>query len=280
MIIPQPGRLVAVFVYDFGERLTWHSALGSVEDLFELKTIVGTNTATVAVIAVPEILADEQTDMIRVLANTFDDLVTLDSPFPPERLDLPRRLHRLGTKANLSGLWEQESVYQSEALRRQVPEGLAGLTERSRRPTLLRTKDEVFDHLWDMAPGRVSRYAYIDSIKNDFGTLRRSRRFKFDFIVEGPRPTPVDVIRGEDHGMRERLRYLSLKARLIRYQLDQAGRFEPKPAHRPLLILDGNIAGPDHDPARYMRALTRVGWNVAGQDQPNRIREAIFDENL
>jgi len=50
LLIPRPGRLVAIYVYDFGTRITWHSALGALEDLFELKTAVGIQVVAIAVI--------------------------------------------------------------------------------------------------------------------------------------------------------------------------------------------------------------------------------------
>jgi hypothetical protein len=214
--------------------------------------------------------------MIRLIENTFDDVVILHTPSPSgEELDFPTRLYRLVARDRLYNLWEQESHYQREMFPRQFPANLAQLAERAREPVIPRPKEAVFELLRDRVPGRVVQNATVASIKPNIGRLRRPYSFKFDFMVDVRHPALIDVIRGAHYGMRRRLRYLSLKARLIRYRIED-GVLAPNRAYQPLLIVDGNIAGPDHDPFRYIRALIRVGWIVAGQEQQERIMETIL----
>src|SRR5258707_3382477 len=49
LVAPEPGKIVAVFLYGRGQRPTWRSALAALEDLFEVKLQIGQSTAAMAV---------------------------------------------------------------------------------------------------------------------------------------------------------------------------------------------------------------------------------------
>jgi hypothetical protein len=46
---------------------------------------------------------------------------------------------------------------------------------------------------------------------------------------------------------------------------------------RPLLVVEGNLAGPDHDPYRYVRSLVSVGWELMSADAVNEIQRVLRD---
>jgi len=88
------------------------------------------------------------------------------------------------------------------------------------------------------------------------------------------------VIRAGRYGSREKLRYLMVKARMLRYRVDD-GRLRSRAADfRPILIVDGNLSGPDHDPYRYVRALLSVGWEIFATDQIDLLAEMLRHGHL
>jgi hypothetical protein len=107
------------------------------------------------------------------------------------------------------------------------------------------------------------------------GGLHRPYRFKFDYMVPTQPPLLVDVVRGHHSGLRKRLRYMMAKARLIRYSIEPDGIFPRGPDYRPVALVGGTLAGPDHDPYRYVRALLSVGWDLVHEEQPERIRRLV-----
>jgi hypothetical protein len=95
-----------------------------------------------------------------------------------------------------------------------------------------------------------------------------------------PIEVPIQVVRVRGHASRDVLRYLMTKARLMRYR-GEGGRLERlRNRVRPLLVVEGNLAGPDHDPFRYVRSLVSVGWEVVSAEAASTFTRVLRDANL
>jgi hypothetical protein len=276
LIVPEPGKLVTIHFYDFHERVTWHAALGALEDLFEVKTTVGPYTKAVAIVNVPEHTTVETEDMIRLLANSFDAfLPRQDRGSPRVGADLLHGVSDGGVREGLLPLWLEEGTYQRSALSREFDEDDLALLVNVRQDRPGRSpelKGRALELLRTAFNEPVSEGRLVDSVKSSMGDLSRSYRFKFDFMVSTHPPVVVDVVTGKRFGMRERLRYMMAKARLIRYWVGADGIRPRQPDYRPLALVSGTLAGPDHDPYRYVRALRSVGWEVAHEQDAARLK--------
>jgi len=257
--------------------------MGAVEDLFEFKISVGAQALATAIIASPEIPNERQKQMLRLIENTFDDVhfLTGQPQTLAEEFYLRRVLFRREPKVNLIHLWKSEAEFQLDAARREIPPAeLSSLVDKSRIP-IGHNAGQAEERLYDVLTrsGRpVVPNPKIETIKPFVGKLKFPYRLNFDFMVNAQRPVLVELIRIARSNITERLRYISLKARLTRYAVAEDGLIAHKPGYRALLVVDGNVAGPDHDPARYLRAIMRAGWNVVSQDRPQEILEIIADE--
>lgn len=279
LFIPEPGKLATIHFYDFSERVTWHSTLGALEDLFELKTIVGPLTKAVAIVMRPERTVGDADDMIRLLANSFDAFLPYQGPDSRQAAaGLIGGIADARVRDSLSDLWLAEAKYQRAALSRGFDQDdYAPLvdTRRDQTPASRNLKGRVFELLRDTFREPVSEGRMVESIKSSMGHLQKTYRFKFDFMVSTHPPMVVDVVEGKRSGMRERLRYMMAKARLIRYWISADGITSRQPDYRPLALVSGTLAGPDHDPYRYVRALLSVGWEVAHEQGIGRILRGL-----
>jgi hypothetical protein len=76
----------------------------------------------------------------------------------------------------------------------------------------------------------------------------------------------IDFVALDRYGSREKIRYLMTKARLVSYALDGGELIYRGDPVKPVLMIDGNISGPAHDPYRYVKALVSVGWELEHAD--------------
>lgn len=286
LVVPSPGRLIALYIYDFSDGITWRLALGAVEDVFELKTAIGTDARAVAlmVTAVDQEATSttRREDMLRLIANTFDfaeqirgDELSDQFPIGPWISVRPR--------TNLIDLWNAEAQYQAEALRRNYRESeLQSLIDVDRRPSgraKQSIREDFHEHI-RVLNRPVERDVLVPNAKAGLAQLSRNYSFEFDLRVETHPPMLVDFLKSDRFGMRRKLRYYLAKARLIRYWIDRDQVLQRAPDFVPLLVVDGNFAGPDHDPFRYLRMLVSVGWRLARPDEYERIARLIGNANL
>jgi hypothetical protein len=281
LIIPRPGRLVALHVYDFSERITWRLVLGAIEDLFELKTTLGADVRAAAIIVretgEAELLDANPTaaDMLRLVRNMFDLSEWVTGGDALEAGLFIRQLLTVRPRTTLADLWRAESKYQEAALQRHYHESdLAPLVAIDNKPSRRRKErmaEEVFEPIQALNPFPVERPFRVSGASSGLGRSRRDYSFQFDALVQTQFPALVEFLEGDRYGMRDKLRYLLAKGRLIRYSFDAGHVFPRTPNFRPVLIVDGNVAGPDHDPFRYVRLLISVGWRIARSDERERI---------
>jgi len=117
LITPAPGRLIAVFLYT--RRLTWRSALASLEDVFESKLDIGRNTVAAAYDLSESSHEFVNDDMTRLLQNTFDVFSHLD--FWKSDISGGRfwdTMQSSSSRQNLFHLWDMEKEFVQGALRR------------------------------------------------------------------------------------------------------------------------------------------------------------------
>jgi hypothetical protein len=286
LIVPSAGRLIAFYLYDFSNCITWRLALGAIEDVFELKTAVGPDIRAVALIvtAVQQEAAStvRREDMLRLIVNTFDFAEQLTEGELNDHVSVERWIS-VRPRTNLVDLWRAEVQYQAEALRRNYRESeLHALIDVDRRPSD-RAKQSIredFQEQIRFLNRPVERDVLVPNAKAALAQLSRNYSFEFDLRVETLPPTLVDFLKSDRFGMREKLRYYLAKARLIRYWIDQGHVRQREPDFASLLVVDGNICGPDHDPFRYLRMLVSVGWRLARPDDYERIAGLLANADV
>lgn len=285
LIIPEVGRLIVVFLYQVRRSLGWRSALAWLEDLIEVKLNVGEHSI-VSALAFSEKgdFADATREGIGLmLRNTFDGFYFPNVWEPNLRAgDLRERLAGLERNVALSHFLAREREQISFELRRFDQTTYKPLIDKSRSPELphREAEDRIARLISEANDMPVERLWFVPSIKADIARLPRSYRFKFLIGITGRENLGIDVIQSKRYGSRERLRYLMMKARLLRYGID-GGRLWPRsPDFHPTLVVDGNISGPDHDPYRYVRALLSVGWYLLTVDQVPKLRVLLERGNL
>ena len=167
-------------------------------------------------------------------------------------------------------------------LQRFEEENYRELTVRSNAPVFksAELKDSVAESLSRLTERRVVRHPRIRNVKGEIAHLPGRYYFEFDIGFEGRPDIAIEVIQAGKHGTREKLRSLMTKGRLLKYEVVDN---QLRPRAWPLqlvLIIDGNIGGPDHDPYRYVRSLLSVGWELLRVGRTERFRELIGNENL
>jgi hypothetical protein len=278
LVMPAPGRLIAVFLYS--QRLTWRSALASLEDLFETKLYIGRNAVAAAYDLSESRSEFEEDDMRRLLQNTFDMFFHLDlwkSDIGGGRFW--STMQRSASRQSLFHLWDMEKEFVQGALRRFSKERYQTLVDRDHLPS--RTKEVVVRQtevaIEDVTGAFPQREPLVDSVKGSLGSLSGRYKLGFDLMTPDPTHVPVEIVRVGRYGSRDTVRYLMTKARLMRYT-DETGQLERLGQNvRPLLVVEGNLAGPDHDPYRYVRSLVSVGWELMSADAVNEIQRVLRD---
>lgn len=281
LISPRPGTMIALFSY-FPERSSaLRPGLEAVEDVFEIKLAAGESTVAVACVLdgfVGDPNRPSPPKVYSVIQALFDSFIEWPKTQPDSLAEeFVPVLRNLRAKTDNERLWKRERLIVKEELRRFTQAKYAKLIDGSQRASLRsgqRLEQETAFKLQLLFPGElVERYSpdVVGSIAG-FGPRRGLVRFDFGL---GQRGVPVEVIRLEGSTLRHRIRNLMAKSRLLRYG-DPDTDNDPLRIIRPLLIVDGNIAGPSHDPARYARALVSVGWEIVHISELERI-SALLD---
>lgn len=280
LTVPAPGKLTAVFAYRY--HISWHTVLGSLEDLFETKIHVGEHTAVAAfLLAQPRQTA--YADALQLLQNTFDSFQTYDQAADTPLGALRAVVNRTAPKAVLKDFLHYEREQIQVSLRRFSEMRYRPLVEQFRQSEFPgRDLEEHVDHRLRALLGNreIIKQPLMQNVKGYLGELPRRYSFEFDFGVSGYPDIALEVMRSGRYGSREKIRYLMTKGRLLRYEIID-NRLLPRPrAFRPLLIVDGNIAGPHHDPYRYVRALISVGWELLRIDEIEELPRLIQHADL
>jgi hypothetical protein len=281
LVAPEPGRIVAVFLYN--RRLTWRSALASLEDLFEAKLYLGRHTVAVAYDLSESSPDLEEEDMKRLLQNTFDLFSHLDFGKSDIRGGRFRNTVLHSTpRQNPFHLWDMEKEFVQAALRRFSKERYQALVDREHFPT--RAKEALVRQtgvtIEDFTGTLPERNPLVESVKGSLGSLSGRYKLDFDLMALQPIEVPIEIVRVGRYGSRDTVRYLMTKARLMRYSGEKGQLERVWEKRRPLLIVEGNLAGPDHDPFRYVRSLVSVGWEVMSADEINQIQRVLADATL
>jgi hypothetical protein len=143
-----------------------------------------------------------------------------------------------------------------------------------------RNKAAVAQSLSEAIGLPIIRNILIRNVKGEIADLRMQYSFEFDYGIEGRSDVAIEVLRSGRYGSRDKIRYLMVKARLLRYEISD-GRLHPNNQRaRLILIVNGNIAGPEYDPFRYVRSLTSVGWELVSADRIYDIRRLLGNENV
>jgi hypothetical protein len=283
LIVPEFGRLVAVYVFAPKGSLSWRNTLGMVEDLFEIKQATGNSTVAVAIFIPPEQVRESDTVFLNLLHNLFDGFLTvLDGEAFLTRTirEVARMVKAAEPRESLFQLWSSERRRVTHNLDRFSEERYARFvdTRRSSRSSKSRLLTKLKFEITDGADFSIIEQYEVRSPKEALAGLPERNKFLFDFGIEflpvvGIRPVDVAVL--GRYGSRSKLRYLMTKARLTSYAPWQGQlvlRIEPI---RPVLMVSGNLAGPEHDPYRYVRALVSVGWELVDAT-PESMREVAY----
>ena len=283
LIVPEPAKLIAIFVYQFPRRISWQAALASLEDLFEMKLNVGSHAVVCAIIASQAENRESEQDRLELLRNTFDRFVVMETQNEPGVWqELVAGINASLPKERLSAFLGFERERSQPFLQRFEEDNYRELTVRSNAPAFksAELEDSVAESLGRLTERRVVRHPRIRNVKGEIAYLPGRYYFEFDIGFEGRPDIAIEVIQAGEHGAREKLRSLMTKGRLLKYEVVD-NQLQPRAWPLQLiLIIDGNIAGPDHDPYRYVRSLLSVGWELLRVGRIERFRELIGNENL
>jgi hypothetical protein len=273
LIVPEVGKLIAVFVYTPRESLTWRTALPIVEDLFEVKLTTGLSTIAAAFLIPINGVRRHDPVYFELLRGLFDVFTVNDeagdAEFQRWMLDA---LSQAEPRNNLFRLWalERERVAANSA-KFSEQKYVEFINQKARpRTTKAALMNEMQQTLInEPALEAVSEFR-VTSPKDALAGLAERHFFNFDFGLR-PRhrdepPRVIDFVALDRYGSREKIRYLMTKARLISYALDGGELIYRGDPVKPILMIDGNISGPVHDPYRYVKALVSVGWELEHAD--------------
>jgi hypothetical protein len=269
LIAPELGRLVAVFLFAPDTMSTWRSTLAAVEDLFEVKQFCGEFTSVIGLINAQAYGASDQNQRrFQLLQGLFDAFDFID--IGVEERQLQSQLHQaISTtvaKQNLYPLWKSERNRVNVNLKHFLEGRFESFVALDRRRAIRRKAivQEIQHHL-ERDNIAVDSQVRVRTAKEPIAGLQERNAFIFPLAahpIGSDSIVPIDIISAERYGSRTKLRYLMAKARFVNY-VAHDDRIEPNfGTPRPVLFVDGNLAGPSHDPYRYVRALVSVGWRL------------------
>jgi hypothetical protein len=275
--VPHLGRLVAIYLYAPTHPINWRNVLTAIEDLFELKTSVQHSAIAIAVQDVTHGVNQASANAIELLEQLFDAVLTVEEG--SRHQDLTRRLREairdIPSKERFFHLWAAEKKRNSDQLSRFSEERYRGLVED--HPPSVQNHEKLISRVAADADNLgldLHREALVRTPKEAIGGLQERSRFSFDlgFRDRQGKQVLIDAVAVGRYGARPLIRYLMTKARFTSYE--PAGNapggayrlVERQEPLRRILIVDGNFAGPKHDPYRYVRALVSVGWELERAD--------------
>lgn len=269
VIVPKPGQIIALFAY-FPERTgRLRPTYQAIEDIFEAKLAIGEKTTVGGLIL--DGFAGERghrpNEINAVLKSVFDIFWEWPKTQPAQLADeISPSLIRSIPKESTIPLWKAERLFVTEALRSFKREAYVNLiedpSETDLRPEELHSSIRrlLFDEFGtDLIQG------YKPHLFARAGSVPWHTSNEFDFALRS-QERPIEVVQIRRPNVRQRVRDLMAKARLLRYS-GTTMQTEWPPRSRPLLIVDGNLAGPSGDKYRYIRGLISVGWEIVGVSQ-------------
>lgn len=275
LIVPAPGKMIVTFTYASPQRIGWPTALAWLEDFIEVKLNVGDYVVTTALLLAEFDEVGIRPDVRQLLESTFDGFF-LPQDWKPAFFDdaLLALLASLQSKRAIGDFLHEERYQVAKSLHQFNAKRYAHLADKSRHPEFDPRELEavVKRRLAGPETHALVERPLVPNIKGYLGNLGKKYAFEFDL---GRSDVAIEIIRAEQHRSRGRIRSLMAKARLLRYEID-GGRLHAHSApFRPVLVVDGNLAGPDHDPYRYIRALLAVGWELFDMDQLPMLAEML-----
>jgi hypothetical protein len=282
LVVPEVGRLVALYVYTPRQRLTWRSTLAIAEDLFEAKLVAGESTLVAGVLVTSAHVghADER-NYIEFLTNLFDVFVTeVEGAENTTRKWINQQLELAAPREDLFDLWrlERERV-RANAARFEEQRYVEFIDEhirpRATKAALIHDMQEILRT--EPSVDSIQHFP-VRSPKEPLARMPEHNVFRFDFGLISHhiqhRTKAVEIAVLDRYGSREKIRYLMTKARFISYEFADARLIYRGDGLVPILMIEGNISGPSHDPYRYVKALVSVGWELE-HAQPAALRKVI-----
>jgi hypothetical protein len=245
-MIDMDKRLVLVEIaYVTGnENVDWKT-LRLIEHVFEAKLFLGNETSFSLILLDSELWKPY---CLELLKNFFDKTIFRSSI---ENLsDVFAR-----PKANNFELWNLEREFQRSRIRRLRESNLAQFEY---RPASGYELEEILnDRLKESNLFPTRDYA-VRNLKNYYLRRDLDLKFYFDFfvnerIVEIKSFKKMNILLLQD---------LLIKSRLIRYRKIDDRIESTRPLYKMILLINGDIVGPQYDRMRYLRMLTGAGWDV------------------
>jgi hypothetical protein len=276
IFVPRPGRLTAIYAYDLERIDNWHDAIGCLEDLIEVKLALGEHALVAAIFGKAGVAKEGANSEIRnLLQNSFDSVFWTAESLKDPKSGIQESLCSAPKLSPIMAEFlyrEKKAVFQSLAhFEKKRYLELVDPLNKPREP-LPDLKRHLPEWLGNQLNRPIERKPMVRNVKGFVGSLERQYGFDFDFGVEGRHWFAIDIIRAGRYGTRAKLRYLMAKARLLRYEVIDGSLKTRQFSLQPILVIDGNIAGPSHDPYRYVRALLSVGWMLT---QPSDLASVV-----
>ena len=218
---------------------------------------------------------------IEFLSNLFDVFVTeVEGAENTARKWINQRLESAAPRADLFDLWRLERERVRANARRFDEQKYVEFIDERIRPRA--TKEALIHDMQEILRTEPSvepiEHFPVRSPKESLVGMNERNVFRFDFGLvsrqTGRRTKAVDIAVLDRYGSREKIRYLMTKARFISYEFADARLIYRGDGVIPVLMIEGNISGPTHDPYRYVKALVSVGWELE-HAQPGALRKAI-----
>jgi hypothetical protein len=283
LIVPQLGKLVAIYVLTPRQPITWVDGLASLEDLFEIKNSCGEATVAIALLfpGVPQTKLGQQ--VLEVLSGYFDGFAVIDDiEIEPLQRRISGLIRATAARKDLFALWQSERRRTTHNLNEFLEERYSVFVETPKRDGSSKTGvlKEIVSSLGSEIDLRIIKKYSVRSPKEALVGLPERNRFNFDlgaeFLPTGV-TVPIEVASLDRYGSREKLRYLMTKARLTSY-LTEGGRLLLRDqGQQPILVVSGNMGGPTHDPYRYVRALVSVGWRLVSA-YTDSLRSEVYED--
>ena len=282
LIVPEVGRLIALYIYTPRQRLNWRSTLAIAEDLFEIKLLAGESTLVAGVITTTDRLEHpDDRSYFDFLANLFDVFIMdVEGGDDAARGRMNQQLENAAPRDDLFDLWRLEGErVRVNAARFDEQKYVEFVDERIRprvkKELLIRDMQEILRTEPSVEP--IEDFP-VRSPKEALAGLPERNVFRFDFGLPSRqienRTKVVDIAVLDRYGSREKIRYLMMKARFISYEFADARLVYRGNGVTPVLMIEGNVSGPSHDPYRYVKALVSVGWQLE-HAHPGVLRKVI-----
>ena len=187
LVVPELGRLVAVYVYMPREELSWRNSLAAVEDLFEIKQSTGESTIAVAVLVPPARLEEQGMMFVDQIRNMFDGFAIYDERSHGVAKDaITEIVASARAREGLFRLWRLEHQRVAQNLirfseKRYAPFAHERAVQRAEKPQVLRDLKAFLHHETNL---RIHERYTVRSPKEPLAGLPERNRFQFDLGVQ------------------------------------------------------------------------------------------------